>query len=127
MEVPERRRRARDPPFKGDRCPELSIRHVAVIRERTPEPMETHDSLPLSSPRFGADTSAEGYRSLKCAPASVTTITSASSPRRTSSYPGLVRDATVRFRGGVRIRTGVRGFAGPCLTTRPRRQKEKAY
>ena len=24
--------------------------------------------------------------------------------------------------GGVRIRTGVRGFAGPCLTTRPRRQ-----
>jgi hypothetical protein len=25
--------------------------------------------------------------------------------------------------GGVRIRTGVRGFAGPCLTTRPRRQK----
>ena len=25
--------------------------------------------------------------------------------------------------GGVRIRTGVRGFAGPCLTARPRRQK----
>src|ERR1700722_825189 len=29
--------------------------------------------------------------------------------------------------GGVRIRTGVRGFAGPCLTTRPRRQKCPAY
>src|SRR5580704_5778908 len=29
--------------------------------------------------------------------------------------------------GGVRIRTGVRGFAGPCLTTRPRRQNCKAY
>ncbi len=25
--------------------------------------------------------------------------------------------------GGARIRTGVEGFAGPCLTTRPRRQK----
>ena len=30
-------------------------------------------------------------------------------------------------RGGVRIRTGVRGFAGPCLTTRPRRQKFLCY
>ena len=29
--------------------------------------------------------------------------------------------------GGVRIRTGVRGFAGPCLTARPRRQKYLAY
>src|SRR5580692_1673577 len=32
-----------------------------------------------------------------------------------------------RSGGGVRIRTGVRGFAGPCLTTRPRRQNCKAY
>ena len=29
--------------------------------------------------------------------------------------------------GGVRIRTGVRGFAGPCLTARPRRQNREAY
>ncbi len=33
--------------------------------------------------------------------------------------PRAKKDET---RGGVRIRTGVRGFAGPCLTTRPRRQ-----
>lgn len=31
------------------------------------------------------------------------------------------------FGGGVRIRTGVRGFAGPCLTARPRRQKRPSY
>ena len=30
------------------------------------------------------------------------------------------------MRGACRSRTGVRGFAGLCLTTRPRRQKKEA-
>lgn len=48
--------------------------------------------------------------------------------RRRNCRRRAVRDKGAALTGGgVRIRTGVRGFAGPCLTARPRRQSVRSY
>src|SRR3712207_9540795 len=52
-----------------------------------------------------------------------------SSASRKRSPPELIalvcRDLHPRPRGGTRNRTGVQGFADPCLTTRPCRQSRR--
>jgi hypothetical protein len=45
-----------------------------------------------------------------------------SSASRKRSPPELIARKTLSPRGGTRNRTGVQGFADPCLTTRPCRQ-----